>query len=106
MDSKQFLEFVERQKWTFAKTYAAFAPHEYIVRNQIDGTDEEFVEAVVHIREAGMRMFYYKNERKYLFIDGHFYWTMGNALEDTTIINRCIPDDYDIVFLKKGTQKK
>ena len=106
MDEQQFREFVGRQTWIYSKRYAAFAPHEYIVRGEIKGTDEEFVKAIEYIRSAGIRMFYYKHERKYLFIDGLFYWTMGNAVGETIIINRCKPEDYDIVFLKRGTQNK
>ncbi len=35
-------EFINKQSWTFAKTYAEKAPHEYIVRGKHAGTDEEF----------------------------------------------------------------
>ena len=35
--------FVDKQTWTFAKTYAQKAPHEYIVRHKHTGSDEEFM---------------------------------------------------------------
>jgi|GEM_PF-2970457 len=41
--------FVADQKWTFAKTYAATWPHEYIVRDQVD---EGLLELALRIREA------------------------------------------------------
>ena len=31
MDHNSFRDFINRHEWTFAKTYAAFCPHEYIV---------------------------------------------------------------------------
>lgn len=105
MDLNQLKSFFNQQKWIFAKTYAAFAPHEYIVKDKIIGFDREFTEAVETILDKGMRMFYYKKERKYLFLDGYFYWAMTNNPAEATIINRCKPEDYDIVFMKRGTQK-
>ena len=46
MDTKALKDFINRQAWTFAKTYANKAPHEYIVRGRINGTDEEFMEII------------------------------------------------------------
>lgn len=46
MIERELREFIEKQSWIFAKTYANKAPHEYIVRGRINGTDEEFMEAV------------------------------------------------------------
>ena len=105
MDLNQLKSFFNQQKWTFAKTYAAFAPHEYILKDKIDGSCEEFAKAVETILTQGMRMFYYKKERKYLFLDGYFYWAMTDNPAEANIINRCKPEDYDIVFMKRGTQK-
>lgn len=100
-------EYFDKQDWKFAKTYAAFAPHEYIIRGKCYGNDDMFFAACRYILDNGMRMFYYKHERTYLFLDGYFYWLMGEEVsEDRTVINRCKPDDYDIVFMQRGTQAK
>lgn len=100
-------EWLEAQHWIFAKSYAAFAPHEYIVRGKNGVTDEDFYKACHCILDNGIRMFYYKHERTYLFTGGYFYWLMGEEVnEDRTVINRCKPEDYDIVFMKRGTQAK
>ena len=98
--------YFNEQKWIFAKTYAAFAPHEYIVRGKCVGTDSEFEKAAEHILNCGIRMFYYSHERKYLFMDGMFYWLMTDDPKSADIINRCRPEDYDIVFMKYGAQSK
>lgn len=99
-------EYFESQRWTFAKNYVAFAPHEYIVKSKV-ADKELFDKAVDYIMENGIRMFYYKHERKYLFTGGWFYWVMRDSVDDpTAIINRCRPEDYDIVFMKRGTQAR
>ena len=105
MTVDEFKDYVRKQRWIFSKTYATFAPHEYIVRGKCYGNDKMFFDAARCILEHGMRMFYYKKERKYLYADGYFYWIMGAEVnEERVIINRCKPEDYDIVFLKRGTQ--
>lgn len=106
MNIDELKKFFELQTWIFARTYAKYAPHEYIVRDKVLGDDSDFAKAVEFIRQNGIRMFYYKTERRYLFLDGYFYWTMGDSIEKANIINRCKPDDYDIVFMQKGTQAK
>ena len=35
MELKDFADFVDRQNWIFAKTYADRAPNEYIVRDML-----------------------------------------------------------------------
>ena len=98
--------FIQNQKWIFAKTYAAYAPHEYIVR-EYAADKEAFDKAGEFILENGMRMFYYKHERKYLFCDGWFYWILRSEDNPSdAVINRCKPEDYDVVFMQKGTQAK
>lgn len=99
-------EYFDSQNWTFAKTYVAFAPHEYIVKSKV-ADKKMFDSAVNYILDNGIRMFYYQYERKYLFVGGRFYWVMRDSEDDpTAIINRCRPEDYDIVWLKRGTQAK
>ena len=90
MDIEQYFN---SKKWTFAKTYAEKAPHEYIVRR---GQDSKFEQAVIFIRENGFKAKFWNKEFTYLLVDGKLYWTMGAPVEDTIIINRCSLDDYEI----------
>lgn len=98
-------EFFDRQNWIFAKTYASKAPHEYIVRNNINGTDKEFMEAVNHIHDKGFTMHWngiYAN--KYIHVDGYNYWVMMDSEDDpTAIINRSIAEDYWISVEYRST---
>ena len=93
MDIKSFFE---SQNWTFAKTYAEKAPHEYIVRGKHNGTSKEFSEAVEYIREHGFHAWFWRSEHVYLLLDNRLYWTMGAPVEETIIINRCDISDYRI----------
>jgi hypothetical protein len=79
--------FVNSQSWIFAKTYAKTWPHEYIVRDQVD--EALFIVLVEHIRVNGYVGKFYKMDITYFDEDGMVYWTMGDPIETTTIINRC-----------------
>ncbi len=78
---------IARVHWTWAKTYVA-VPHEYIVRGGGGRSDDEFEYRVHGQREYGVVERWHKYNFPYLYIDGYKYWTMGDTIEDTTIINR------------------
>ena len=99
-------EYFDAQNWKFATTYAAFAPHEYIVRNKV-ADKEMFDKAFEYIEQYGVPMFYYKTEKIYLYVGGWYYWAGRDSVDDpTAVINRCRPEDYDIVFVRKRTWLK
>ncbi len=98
-------EFIVKQAWIFAKTYADRAPHEYIVRHKHAGTDEEFMEMVNYIQENGITMYFWDHPNKYIFVDGRQYWVMRDGDDDpTTIINRCNLEEYKLSITWKGKQ--
>jgi hypothetical protein len=80
-------EFVNSAQWTFAKTYAATWPHEYIVRNKVD--ESLFIALVTHIRTHGYEAQFYQRTFTYFDLGEHVYWTMGEPLDETMIVNRC-----------------
>ena len=85
------------------KTYAQKAPHEYIVRNKINGSDEDFMALVDYIQENGITMYFWNHPNKYIFLDGYQYWVMRENEEDpTTIINRCNLNEYKFSITWKG----
>ena len=81
-------QFVESTPWTFAKTYAKTWPHEYIVRDRVDAN--LFTRLVLHVREQGYDDWFYHRQIRYFAEAGHVYWTMGEPVNDTTIVNRCL----------------
>lgn len=94
-------DFVEAAKWTFAKTYAATWPHEYIVRDRVD--ESLFVQLVTHIRAHGYEGKFYRMSITYFDEGVMTYWTMGEPLADTKIVNRCPKEAMYEVRLKNGT---
>lgn len=95
---KRIRSFVSKHPWTFAKTYAEFAPHEYYVKDKLDEEGkEEFVWFVEYIRDNGFDCKFGKQTHTYFELDGHYYWTMGEPIEETIILNRCNVCDYDII---------
>ena len=100
---KEIKVFFDKQTWTFAKTYADRAPHEYIVRHKHEGTDEEFMAAAEYIINNGITMYFWNHPNKYIFLDGRQYWVMRDSEDDpSTIINRCNLDEYKLSITWKG----
>ena len=94
----RFRNFVNQFSWTFAKTYANKAPHEYIVLNKVGNEHkEEFIKIAQFIREKGFKAFYYTREGYYYKLDENYYWTMDDKIEDTDLINRAKIADYDLI---------
>lgn len=78
---------IGKVKWIWAKTYLS-VPHEYIVRGKCGLTDEGFRYLVIAQREYGIHEQWHKYNFPYLYLDGYKYWTMGDDVEETIIINR------------------
>lgn len=103
MNIDNIKEFCDKQNWIFAKTYAKKAPHEYIVRDNITGTDEEFMAVVNYIQENGITMYFWNHSNKYIFLDGRQYWVMRDNEDDpTTILNRCNLEEYILSIEWRG----
>jgi hypothetical protein len=99
--SDELKEFINNTQWTFAKTYAASWPHHYIVRKRVD--ESLFVKMVQHIRHFGYEGRFYKMKIIYFDEDGLVYWTMGEPIDKTTIINRCPKENTYEYRLKEGS---
>lgn len=76
-------------------------PHEYIVRSNVD--DALFDELVVHIRANGAERKFYRKALLYFEDRGLLYWTMGEPLDETIIVNRCRREDSYEERLRNGT---
>jgi len=89
MNETGFREFTQRSSWIFAKTMPQ-NPHWYTLRKYC--VDFEFIEAVQFIRLNGKVVYF----RKIPYIQYEFeefkYWTMGNPIHKTILINRAIAD--------------
>lgn len=84
-----YFTFISNSNWTFAKTMPQW-PHYYIVRSSQN--EKDFVAFVEYIRANGKPEAFLDKTYIYLELDGWKYWTMGDPIEKTTIINRCRPE--------------
>jgi hypothetical protein len=87
MTENQFSDFVGAHRWTFAKTMPQ-NPHEWLARKAVP--DADFVAAVLFIRANGYTKMFGRKGYVCFNLGPHRYWTMGNPMSDTTIINRAV----------------
>jgi len=93
--------FIESTAWTFAKTYAATWPHEYVVRNEENAA--MILALARYIFEHGVDGRFYSQVRKYHHEGGKVYWSMADAPEAAGLINRCGEDQTYDARLAAGT---
>jgi len=90
--------YIGEVRWQFAKTMPRW-PHEYTVRDWRIDLDDIFCEFVELIRAEGVVKPWPadsptpRSHHTYLAIDGWDYWTMGDLVEDTSVINRARLDE-------------
>ena len=88
-DLDWFTAWEPDQKWTFAKSMPD-SPHSYVVRGKTV-TDEEFQRAVRVIRTFGEPAKFWSRTHIYLTVGAKRFWTMGDPMATTKIIN--VADD-------------
>jgi hypothetical protein len=81
------LNFVAARKWQRGK---ADPSHEYTIRNWVPDGEEEFERAVTMVRKFGGPAEYWSKTYIYLTVDGMKYWTMGEPLSVTEVLNRAV----------------
>ena len=84
---EQVRDFVDTTRWRFATTYAATWPHEYVVRTEQNAA--MILALARHIFEQGIEGRFYSQIRRYHHEGGKVYWSMADAPEGATLINRC-----------------
>ena len=97
MDHDGFREFIHRNQWTFAKTYAAFCPHEYVVMERLPREERPLFPVIAQfIRDEGFVAEYGRlGPNWYYIVDDYYYWTLDPKAEDTTLINRAKLSDFE-----------
>lgn len=93
MTEQEIKDFIEGNEWIFAKTYAKFLPHEWIIRPKVQKKFDDFVET---IREKGINAKFLKKEYTYFDFGKYYYWVMDSRTEKDFIINRASKDLYEL----------
>ena len=104
-----FRSYISRFTWRNAKTYEQFSPHEYILnfpcwKMKEDGickgncepckqNREEFEKWALFIRKYGERCKMLKTTYTVLCVDDRQYWTMGDPMNTTWVLNRSLIDE-------------
>jgi hypothetical protein len=89
--------YIGLARWQFAKTMPQW-PHEYTVGDWRPDLERDFVEFVALIRRDGIVKPWPADSpspryhHTYLQIDGWDYWSMGEPIDETTVINRARVD--------------
>jgi hypothetical protein len=90
MEIQFTLEDVARElpgkKYHFAVTMRRY-PHWYTLRKEWTD-DEAFKKIVQFIRDNGYIEYFWRKPFTMFNLGEYKYWTMGNPIEDTTLINR------------------
>ena len=84
-------EFIKNNSWRFAKTMPEH-PHWYVVKDTCSDP-KAFEEFAVFIRRFGFDRYFYEKLLRYFMIDEYKYWTMGNPIAETTVINRALQNE-------------
>lgn len=85
--------YIAAVRWRFAKTMPQW-PHEYTFREWRPDIETGFVRFVALIRRDGIvkpwpaEAAVPRYRHTYLELDGWEYWTMGEPVSETTVINR------------------
>ena len=87
--------YIAKVRWQFAKTMPQW-PHEYTVRDWRHELEPEFVDFVTLIRQNGIVKPWPRESstpryhHPYLELDGWEYWSMGEPIPETGVINRAL----------------
>lgn len=85
--------YIAQVRWQYAKTMPQW-PHEYTIRSWMPRLEQQFEAIVRFIRDNGEVRHWPNASRNpryhntYLEIDGWQYWTMGEPIKETTVLNR------------------
>ena len=94
-DLELFKELVESKEWITARTYVKTAPHEYVLRKMY--ISEEFNFMVHFIRVNGFTARFGRGKPlRYLIFGEHYYWTMGDEVGKTIVLNRALLNNYTL----------
>lgn len=84
-----FCEWIDRTTWTFAKTYAETAPHEYAALSKANSTLLDLYRATMFIMRNGFVQMYYQTPFFAYVVGNRRYWTYMSY----DLVNRTLDGD-------------
>ena len=84
------LAYIRTVKWKFASTYADKSPHWYTVSDWEPDKRLQFESLATYIREHGYIRMYFGHPFTCTDLGEFYYWTMGDPIKETEIINRAL----------------
>jgi len=91
MTEQEIQDFINKNEWIFAKTYADTTPHEYcLFERTID--KEEYNRFVAHMKQNLVKEKFFRTFFTYFYYGEHKYWTMEREGRQPTLINRASKD--------------
>lgn len=94
MDIQKIDEYIDKVYWKEAKSYRDKAPHEYTIRDWRKDLEPTFLEFVQFIRRTGRQEKFFSRTFTYFYHGKYKYWTMGDPLDVTVVLNRCLIEEY------------
>jgi hypothetical protein len=86
MNNEEVDRLLSVQPYKFAKTMASI-PHSYTLKES--WADKALFDLIVQfIRDNGVKEKFFSKTYIYYYANGYKYWTMGNSIEVTKLINR------------------
>ena len=82
------LAYIQSVRWKFASTYAEKAPHWYTISDWEPDKRVQFERLAKYIQAHGYIRMYSSHPFTCLDLDGYYYWTMGEPISETELINR------------------
>jgi hypothetical protein len=80
VEKEHIRKLIDQARWTNAKTYEAFAPHEYIINIKYPELHEELRRIVeTEGKEEEFRIFKTVKKYRYWRDRDHKYWVMGEV---------------------------
>jgi hypothetical protein len=92
MTLQECKQWIEKQNFVEAKSYAKTFPHYYTLREWCD--ELEFEEFIRCIRTYGKLKQFHKKQYLYLEINSFEYWEMGRPIKAVQVLNKAIINDF------------
>jgi hypothetical protein len=87
MTIQEAKDWISKQEFKFANSYAKTYPHSYLHKDKADDK-QKFVDFLKLIRKEGVVYTFLQKQYVYLHIEDHIYWEVGRPIPSVIILNK------------------